>query len=315
MSSEQLIGHSDLFFICDIITFQFHLRFASAPWYGFTCILQVNINAGQKTNETEHLGHGRIVGVRLPDRHKLHQSGYNVIGTSRNPNKDASKFPFKMIGLDLNSEDSTDTFARRLFDEIDHLDVVINNAGFLVSGIAEEIPIELGRRQFETNFWGTVKVTNALLPHFRKRRAGKIVTVGSIIGLVSFPNTAYYAASKHALEGYFKALRYELSEFNISVAMIEPAAFRTSIIDNAASTLTTIADYDSLRGMIAKFSDDLARNAEDPALVAEKVLRVVRADKPRFRNIVGKGTSTLINLQHFANGILEKGILKKLKSL
>ena len=70
----------------------------------------------------------------------------------------------------------------------------------------------------------------------RKQNFGKIITVGSIIGLVSFPNAAYYAASKHALEGYFKALRYELNEFNISVAMIEPSAFKTSILDNSSSS-------------------------------------------------------------------------------
>lgn len=255
---------------------------------------------------------GASSGFGLLVANELHKRGYNVIGTSRNPEKYVSKLPFKMIALDLDSDLSINTLPDRLFKEVSQLDILINNAGFLVSGIAEEIPIELGRQQFETNFWGTIKVTNAILPYFRKQKFGKIVTVGSIVGLVSFPNAAYYAASKHALEGYFKALRYELNEFNISVAMIEPSAFKTSIMDNSTSPLVKIEDYNSLRGKIEKFTIELVKNAEDPALVVGKVLKVVETDKPKFRNIVGKGTSVLINLQHFAYGILEKNVLKQL---
>jgi short-subunit dehydrogenase len=255
---------------------------------------------------------GASSGFGLLIANELHRNGYNVIGTSRNPEKIQSKVPFKMIALDLDSEQSINTFSERIFKEIPQLDILINNAGFLVSGIAEETPIELGRQQLETNFWGTIKVTNALLPYFRKQKFGKIITVGSIIGLVSFPNAAYYAASKHALEGYFKALRYELNEFNIDVAMIEPSAFKTSIMDNSSSPINKITDYNSLRGKIEKFTNELVKSAEDPIIVAEKVLKVVQTDKPKFRNIVGKGTSVLINLQHFAYGVLEKNVLKQL---
>lgn len=258
---------------------------------------------------------GASSGFGLLVAKKLHESGYEVIGTSRNPEKYMAKLPFKMIALDLDSEQSINTFPEILFSDIARLDVLINNAGFLVSGIAEETPIELGRQQFETNFWGTIKITNAILPYFRKQKSGKIITIGSIIGLVSFPNAAYYAASKHALEGYFKALRYELHGFNISVAMIEPSAFKTSIMDNSSSPINNrIKDYDSLRGEIAKFTNALVKSAEDPALVAEKALKVVKNSKPKFRNIVGKGTSTLIHLQHFAYGALEKSVLKQLNN-
>src|SRR5437667_187250 len=83
------------------------------------------------------------------------------------------------------------------------------------------------RQQFETNVWGTIKLTNELLPYFRKQKHGKIITLGSIVGLISLPSAAYYAASKHALEGYFKALRFELNQFNIQVSMVEPMGFKT----------------------------------------------------------------------------------------
>lgn len=282
-----------------------------------SCILHLQ-NASKNTKQSEMkqtiLVTGASSGFGLLIANKLHESGYTVIGTSRDPEKYAAKFPFKMIALDLDSEKSINTFPERIFKEIRQLDILINNAGFLVSGIAEETPIDLGRQQLETNFWGTIKVTNAVLPYFRKQKFGKIITVGSIVGLVSFPNAAYYAASKHALEGYFKSLRYELNEFNISVAMIEPSAFKTSIFDNSSSPLSKIEDYNRLRGKIEKFTNDLAEQAEDPAMVAEKVLKVVQSENPKFRNIVGKGTSALINLQHFAYGVLEKNVLKQLNN-
>ena len=255
---------------------------------------------------------GASSGFGLLIANELHRKGYNVIGTSRNPEKYASKLAFKMIALDLDSEESINTLPERVFKEVNKLDILINNAGFLVTGIAEEIPIELGRKQFETNFWGTIKVTNAVLPYFRKQKFGKIITVGSITGLVAFPNTSYYAASKHALEGYYKALRYELTEFNIRVAMIEPGSFKTNIMDNSSTTVNRIEDYNALRYKSKKYAEFIVEQGQDPVMVAAKVLKVVETDNPKFRNLVGKGLSVLITLQHFAYGMLEKTILKQL---
>lgn len=257
---------------------------------------------------------GASSGFGLHIANELHRRGYNVVGTSRNPEKMKSVVPYKMVALDLDSEQSINTLSERVFKEVGQLDILINNAGFLVTGIAEEIPIELGRKQFETNFWGTIKVTNAVLPYFRKQKFGKIITVGSITGLVAFPNTSYYAASKHALEGYYKALRYELTEFNIRVAMIEPGSFKTNIMDNASTTLNRIEDYNTLRSKSEKYAEFIVDQGEDPVLVAAKVLKVVETDKPKFRNLVGKGLSILTTLQHFAYGMLEKTILKQLNN-
>ena len=135
------------------------------------------------------------------------------------------------------------------------MDVLINNAGFLVSGTCRRnYLLSKAGNNWKPTFGELLKLTNAVLPYFRKQKFGKIITVGSINGLVSFPNAAYYAASKHALEGYFKALRYELNEFNISVSMIEPAAFKTNILDNSSSTLKKIEDYNTLRDKIEKFT-------------------------------------------------------------
>ncbi|MGH2649404.1 MAG: SDR family NAD(P)-dependent oxidoreductase [Ginsengibacter sp.] len=253
---------------------------------------------------------GASSGFGLLIANKFHESGYNVIGTSRNPEKYQGKFPFKLLALDIADDKSITSFSKRLFSLVNQLDVLINNAGFLVTGLAEETSIELGRQQLETNFWGTVKLTNELLPYFRKQRHGKIITIGSIIGLISLPNVAYYSASKHALEGYFKALRFELNQFNIKVSMVEPMGFKTNIGDNAVVSKGAINDYDIFRKKITAYTKQEFDKAAEPEPVVDTVLKIVEEKNPKYSYPVGKGASIILTLQRFAYGVFENSILK-----
>lgn len=241
---------------------------------------------------------------------KLYEKGYNVIGTSRNPSK--IQVPFKILALDIADDNSIKSFGKELFKHISQIDVLINNAGYYLSGLAEETTIEQGKQQFETNFWGTIKLTNELLPHFRKQKSGKIITVGSIMGLLNFPSAAYYGASKHALEGYFKSLRFELSEFNIKVAMVEPMGFKTGIISNSYSAKGTINDYDTYRNKIERFSKDLFDNSPEPTPVINTLLKLIEEESPTFSHPVGKGASLFLAIQHFAYKTFEKSIIKNI---
>lgn len=253
---------------------------------------------------------GASSGFGLSLANQLHESGYNVIGTSRIPSK--IKVPFKMLALDIADENSIKVFTSELFKHISKLDVLINNAGYYLSGLAEETTIEQGRSQFETNFWGTISLTNALLPQFRKQRSGKIITVGSIMGLFNFPSAAYYGASKHALEGYFKSLRFELNEFNIKVAMVEPMGFKTGIITNSFMAEGKINDYDTYRNKIERFSKDLFENSPESTPVIDKLLKLIENKNPTFSNPVGKGASVILSIQHFAYKTFENTIIKNI---
>ena len=257
---------------------------------------------------------GASSGFGLLIANKLHQSGYHVIGTSRNPEKYQAKLPFKLLALDIADDDSIESFRKELFSEIKQLDVLINNAGYLVTGLAEETSIEIGKQQFETNFWGTIKLTNELLPYFRKQKHGKIITVGSLLGLVSLPNVAYYAASKHALEGYFKALRLELNQFNIKVSMVEPSAFKTNISNSATAAKADIQDYDIFRQKITSYTETQFKNAPGPEPVMNTVLKIVNERNPKYSHPVGKGSSMILTLQRFAYGLLENTILKNVNA-
>lgn len=243
---------------------------------------------------------------------ELHKRGYNVIGTSRNPDKNRSSLPFKMLALDITDDKSIKSFGKQLFTEIKQLDVLINNAGFYLSGLAEETTITQGKQQFETNFWGTVMLTNELLPYFRNQRFGKIVTVGSIMGLISLPGAAYYAASKHALEGYFKALRFELNEFNIKVSMVEPMWSKTNIVTNSKVAENKISDYDEYRTTLEDYTKDLFSKSEEPTAVVETLLKLVENESPKFNNPVGKGSSLFPAIQYFSFKTFENSIIKNI---
>ncbi len=255
---------------------------------------------------------GASSGFGLLVAHELHKRGYNVIGTSRNPEKIQSTVPFKIVALDITDDNSISSFGKKLFAEIDTLDVLINNAGFYLSGLAEETTITQGKQQLETNFWGTVKLTNELLPYFRKQRSGKIITVGSIMGLISLPGGAYYAASKHALEGYFRALRFELKAFNIQVSMIEPVGFKTNIVTNSKVAENKISDYDEYRTTVEGYTKDLFAKSEEPTAVIDTLLKVVVIENPQFNHPVGKGSFLFPAIQFFSFKTFENAVIKNI---
>ncbi|WP_258035320.1 SDR family NAD(P)-dependent oxidoreductase [Pseudomonas syringae] len=245
----------------------------------------------------------------------LHQQGFNVVGTSRYPERYASSVPFKLLRLDVDDDGSIQSFTEALFKNITTLDVLVNNAGYMVTGLAEETPIETGRQQFETNFWGTVKVTNAVLPHLRQQKAGQIITVSSMVGLIGPPNLSYYSASKHAVEGYFKSLRFELSQFNINVSVIEPGWFKTNLGGNAISVAgSQIADYDNYRKKVNVVTQKGIDEAESPQAVVNAIVNVIATKKPPFSHPVAKMAGMILFLQRYLPSLFESAIFKSIAS-
>ena len=258
---------------------------------------------------------GASSGFGLMLANHLHQQGFIVIGTSREPEKYAGKVPFELLRLNIDDDSSIRSFTDELFRLTKQLDVLVNNAGYMVTGIAEETPMDLGRKQFETNFWGTVKVTNALLPHFRAQKQGQIITVSSIVGLIGPPNLSYYTASKHAVQGYFKSLRFELDQFNIKVSMVEPVWFKTNLGHNAVSAGNgRIADYNAYRKQANAATQKGIDEAEAPDAVINTIARLIGTKEPKFSNPVGKMTRMILFLQSYAPKMFEGSILKSVKT-
>jgi short-subunit dehydrogenase len=258
---------------------------------------------------------GASSGIGLFIANKLHESGHNVIGTSRNPSRYQAKVSFKLLGLDITDDSSIKSFVKELFSQTNTIDVVINNAGFMLTGLVEETSIELGRQQFETNFWGTVKLTNELLPNLRKQKHGKIITTGSFLGLIGHPNVAYYSASKHALEGYFKSLRFELNQFNIKVSVVEPLYTKSNLESNGIMGKGKVEDYNKFRQNLESFYRKEFSKASEPKALVDTVMNIIKEENPKFSYPVGKGTSIILTLQRFAYNAFERIVLKGINSI
>ncbi|WP_108424608.1 SDR family NAD(P)-dependent oxidoreductase [Flagellimonas amoyensis] len=252
---------------------------------------------------------GASSGIGLQLANQLHDRGYHVIGTTRNPKR--IPVPFQMMTLDITDEDSIEAFTNELFDAIGQLDVLVNNAGYMLVGLAEETPLELGKKQFDTNFWGTIALTNAILPHFRRQKSGQIITMSSMMGLIGLPNKSFYSASKHAIEGYFKSLRFELDQFNIKVNLVEPMWSKTNLKHNLVTTVAKIPEYDFYRKQADAYLKRSLESAERPDVVVDAILKLIRSKSSKFRNPVGKMSRMIFFLQNHAYKMFEGAIQKE----
>ncbi|MBC7923997.1 MAG: SDR family oxidoreductase [Ferruginibacter sp.] len=253
---------------------------------------------------------GATSGIGLTIANQLHKSGFRVIGTSRFPDQHQA-IPFELLALDVTSEASIRDCIAALSAKTTVVDALINNAGNGINGSAEETSPALARKQFETNFWGTVNMTKAVLPLMRQQRSGKIITIGSLAGLIGVPFQSYYAASKHALEGFFKSLRFEVKPFGINVSVVEPGFFKTNLAHAFEYAEPSIADYDPARNKALSFFSSSIDTAPTPEPVGEVVQKILRAKNPRFSYRVGTDARTLPILQFVFYRLFEWGAARK----
>jgi short-subunit dehydrogenase len=191
----------------------------------------------------------------------------------------------------------------------------VNNAGFgVAAGGAEESSVEQAKSIFETNFFGVVRVIRAVVPYMRQQGQGRIINIGSILGLIPAPYMATYAASKHAIEGYSESLDHELRTRGIRVSVIEPAYTKTNFEANAPEVDTKIEAYDVARKALAKILKSAVENGDDPKVVAKVVLKAANAKHPKIRYTAGKLACRLSFLRRFAPAALvDKGIRQEMK--
>ncbi|WP_216212623.1 SDR family NAD(P)-dependent oxidoreductase [Amycolatopsis aidingensis] len=211
------------------------------------------------------------------------EHGARVFGTSRHPRPAGDGV--EMLELDVRSAESV----RRCVERVGRIDVLVNNAGVMCEGFAEEVTPAQAQEVLEANFLGTVRVTNAVLPGMRARRAGRIVNVGSLAAWVGEPGEGFYAASKAALARYTEALRQEVWHLGIAVSLVEPGAFRTGVLAAAPAVESRIADYDGPRESAHHTLHRALRRGEDPGKVAELIRRIAASRSPRGRYGAGRG--------------------------
>lgn len=228
------------------------------------------------------------------------EKGWNVIATMRKPENETELNRFdnvSLLPLDVTSiEQIKETTQKAL--ALGDIDVVFNNAGYALLGVLEAIPDEELVAQMETNFFGVVRVTQAFIPYFRRKGAGIFITTGSSAGLMGFPVSSMYDASKWALEGWAESLSYELSEVGIVIKTIEPGLVKTQIGEK--SSFVSHPAYESISSKfmaLIEYSENVTTAEE----IAEVVYGAATDGKDTLRYVCGEDAKNLY-AQRLANG-------------
>jgi len=257
---------------------------------------------------------GASSGIGEATAERLAAAGYKVYGTSRRAAK-ASQRSFELLPLDVTSDESVEATVRELLRLEGRIDLLVNSAGFgIAPAAAEESSIEQARSIFETNFFGIVRMTRAVVPHMRRQGAGRIINIGSVLGFLPMPYAALYAATKHAVEGYSESLDHELRTRGIRVSVIEPAYTKTQFDANFLEPDSKLDEYREIRASLRKTLTEVMTAADEPGVVADIVLEAASAARPKLRYTAGVRAGRLRLLRRFAPaGLVDTGIRKDLR--
>ncbi|MGX7631424.1 SDR family oxidoreductase [Bacillus thuringiensis] len=250
---------------------------------------------------------GASSGFGLLTTLELAKKDYLVIATMRNLEKQGNLLSqvtqlnlqqnIKIQQLDVTDQNSIHNF-QLLLKEINKVDLLINNAGYANGGFVEEIPVEEYRKQFETNLFGAISITQLVLPYMREQKSGKIINISSISGQVGFPGLSPYVSSKHALEGWSESLRLEVKPFGIDVALVEPGSYNTNIWEVGKQLATNQSDttspYKEYMDKIQKHINSGSDTFGNPIDVAKKIVDIAEAKRTTLRYPIGKGVKFMI---------------------
>lgn len=266
---------------------------------------------GTKTRQKTALITGASSGIGKAAALALTKAGYRVIGTSRSAKPDEVRDGIRMIACDVTSDESVAAAVALAQAELGQIALLVNNAGFGVTGAAEESSMAQVRALFDTNVHGVVRVTNAILPIMRGQGGGRILNVGSGLGFIPAPYSAYYSATKHALEGYSESLDHEVREFGVRVAVIEPAATRTSFESSTVQADNRLNAYDASRAKYLAAFERAMAVADTAESVAETIALAASDKTPRLRYHSGKAARQVAFARRFLPRSLFDRILRK----
>jgi short-subunit dehydrogenase len=248
---------------------------------------------------------GASSGIGFETSLTLARNEFRTFATMRNLSKSRKireiakkeRLPLTVIPLDVNDDVSIRTAIQNILVEARRIDVLINNAGYGLFGAVEDLSMDKIIDQFETNFFGVVRVVKSVLPIMRNQRSGTIINISSMVGRVAMPLNSIYVASKFALEGFSESIRHELSKFGIKVILIEPGIVRTGFFDNLQKSKNEAAKspYSALlKRRLSRFKSVSESNSSSPSKVAKAVLKALQSKSSNFRYIVGEDAITVL---------------------
>jgi NAD(P)-dependent dehydrogenase (short-subunit alcohol dehydrogenase family) len=251
---------------------------------------------------------GSSSGIGFETALLLSKSGFHTYASMRNLEKskniteivNTENLPLRVIQLDVNDDISVKNAINKIIAENGRIDVLINNAGHGLFSPIEDITLDQVKEQFETNFFGVVRLVKEVLPVMRKQRNGIIVNVSSGAGRVAIPVSSAYVATKFALEELSESMRYELKEFGINIIIIEPGVIRTNFVENmktAGTRSRSESPYADLIGRTLKGFGGLMDNSSPPKLVAEAILNAITSKEPEIRYVVGDDAKSIMKVR------------------
>ena len=271
---------------------------------------------------------GASSGFGLLTAIELAKNGFHVIATVRDLNRTQAledlikenklEESIQIHRLDVTSAESIAEL-KQLVKSFARVDVLVNNAGYAAAGFVEEVELVIYRKQFETNLFGLIAVTQAIIPLMRSQHNGKIINISSISGQIGFPGMSPYVSSKFALEGFSESLRLELKPFGIDVVLIEPGSYKTDIWEKGKNTAAKINEESFYYQYVKKFTEEIERNKEqfgDPVDVAKLITKIALQRKVKLRYPIGKGIKTTVLFKRILPwSILEKLIIRSMNTL
>jgi NAD(P)-dependent dehydrogenase (short-subunit alcohol dehydrogenase family) len=227
----------------------------------------------------------------------------------------SENLPLQVILLDVNDDKSVKNAINTIAKEKDRIDVVVNNAGYDLMGALEETSMEELKGQFETNFFGAVRVLQAVIPIMRKQKGGTIANITSLGGRVSFPLNSVYHATKFAFEGLSESIQYELETFGIKIIVIEPGGVGSNFMKNlkmaSKASDPSNSPYGSIQNRISEYFKQWLQSAIHPSEVAKTILHAVTSDNPEFRYVVGKDAMMTLESRKSMSDREFQGMIKK----
>ncbi|WP_248747296.1 oxidoreductase [Pseudomonas sp. MWU12-2037] len=255
---------------------------------------------------------GASSGIGQATAEALVRAGYRVFGTSRKAS--ASPTQVSMLTCDVTDDDSVNALVSTVLAQTGRIDLLVNNAGVGLLGGAEEFSISQVQALFDVNLFGVIRMTNAVLPSMREHSQGRIINIGSILGLVPAPYSAHYSAVKHALEGYSESLDHEVRAFDIRVSVIEPAFVRTVFDQNGIEPDSQLKEYDQARAGFRALLGEVMPKADRPEVVAAVVVKAATDVRPHHRYTAGKTAQQISLLRRFAPaGFFDRTLRKQFR--
>ena len=230
-------------------------------------------------------GIGREIAQLLAER------GARVFGSVRNSKSANPIRGVDLVSMDVTDDTSVNAAVQTIGQKAGTVQLLVNNAGYSFMGALEETSVDEARQQFETNLFGVLRLTNAILPGMRQQGFGRIVNISSVLGFLPSPYMGIYAASKHAVEGYTETLDHEIRRFGVRALLVEPAYTKTKIRGNSKFPKVALEVYADERKRLTEAVQQNIEHGDDPRIVAEAVYQALTAKSPRLRYPVGKGVA------------------------